>query len=49
MGIRDFTPGLPEPLEGFYDYRSVEPLVGPRLLEALPDEASGVLFAIKVI
>jgi hypothetical protein len=49
MGIRGFTPGFPEPLYGFYDGPSIEPFVGPGLLRALADKASGVLLAIKAI
>jgi hypothetical protein len=49
MGIMGFTPGFPEPLDGFYDGPSGEPLVGPGLLGALADEASRVLLAIEAI
>jgi hypothetical protein len=49
MGVRGFTPGFPEPLKGFYDGPSIEPLVSPGLLEALANEASGVFFAIEAI
>jgi hypothetical protein len=49
MGIRGFTLGFPEPLNGFCDGPSSEPLVGPRLLGALADEASSVLLAIEAI
>jgi hypothetical protein len=40
-GIRGFAPGFPEPLEGFCDGPSIEPLVSPGLLGALANEASG--------
>jgi hypothetical protein len=49
MGIRGFAPGSPEPLEGFCDSPSIEPLVGPGLLRALADEAPKVLFAIEAV
>jgi hypothetical protein len=49
MGIRGFTPDFPEPLEGFRDGPSVEPLVDPGILGALANEASEVLFIIEVI
>jgi hypothetical protein len=49
MGIRGFTPSFPEPLDGFYDGPSVEPLVSPGLLGALADEASRVFFAVEAI
>jgi hypothetical protein len=34
MGIRGFALGFPEPLKGFCNGPSVEPLVGPELLGA---------------
>jgi hypothetical protein len=49
MGTRGFTPGFLEPLDGFCDGASVDPLVGPGLLGALADEASRVFFAIEAI
>jgi hypothetical protein len=49
MGIRGFVPELLEPLDGFYDGPSGEPLVSPGLLGALADEASRVLLAIEAI
>jgi hypothetical protein len=49
MGIRGFAPGFPEPLDDFCDGLSVKPLVGPGLLGALADEASGVFFAVEAI
>jgi hypothetical protein len=47
MGIRGFAPGFPEPLSGFCDGPSVEPLVGSGLRGALVDEASRALCAVK--
>jgi hypothetical protein len=47
MGIRGFAPGFPKPPRGFCDSPSVEPLVGPKLLGAWADEASGVLCAVE--
>jgi hypothetical protein len=47
--MKGFTPIFPEPLEGFYDSPSMEPLAAPGLLEALANEASRVLFAVEVI
>jgi hypothetical protein len=49
MGIRGFAPGFPEPLDDFCDGPSTEPLVGPRLLGAVADEAAGVFFAIEAV
>jgi hypothetical protein len=49
MGIRGFAPGFPEPLDGFCDGPSIEPLVVPGLLGALADEASGVFFTVEAI
>jgi hypothetical protein len=47
MGIRGFTLGFHEPLEGFCDGPSIEPLVSLELLVAWADEASRVLYTIE--
>jgi hypothetical protein len=49
IGIRGFTPDFLEPLEGFCDGPSAEPLTSQGLLGALADEASGVLFAVEAV
>jgi hypothetical protein len=49
VGIRGFALGFPEPLEGFCDGPSVEPLVDLKLLGAWADEASRVLYAVEAI